>query len=207
MHKYGVENFFYEVLEDQIPIDELDKREQYYIEKYDSYKNGYNSTSGGDGRIVNKVEDVNSIICRLQNGDLIKDIAADYGVCTETITRTLRSHGIKTPSDIQGVRKIESLRSLPREEIKSLYQQGKSYDEISKALNVDYRNISRVIKEYGLGNRRVVIDYNALDLQAVLDEYEKDVVNGTVKRKDFEQKYGFNQHSIKHIKRCLNKEE
>jgi uncharacterized protein YerC len=204
MQKYGVENFYYEVLQDQIPVEELDNREQYYIEKYDSFKNGYNSTTGGDGRVINKIDDVSSIIDKLQNGELIKDIAAEFHVCEETICRSLRSYGIKNPSDIQGVRKVESLRSLPREKIKSMYLQGKSYTEIANELNVNQRSVSRVIKEYGIGNRKHLIDYDSLDLQKVLDEYENDVVNGTVKRKDFEKKYGFNKNSIKLIRKRLS---
>ena len=51
--KYGVDNFMYEVLEtiDANTSDELHKklneREVYWIAKYDSFKNGYNSTIGG----------------------------------------------------------------------------------------------------------------------------------------------------------------
>ncbi len=46
--KYGKEKFFVELIEENIPTkEELDKREIYWIKYYDSYKNGYNSTLGG----------------------------------------------------------------------------------------------------------------------------------------------------------------
>jgi group I intron endonuclease len=48
--KYGCDNFNVEEIH-KCPIDELDKWEQYYIEKYDSFKNGYNSTIGGSGAL------------------------------------------------------------------------------------------------------------------------------------------------------------
>lgn len=48
MYKYGVENFYYEILE-ECSIEQLDEREIYYIQKYDSYNNGYNMTLGGEG--------------------------------------------------------------------------------------------------------------------------------------------------------------
>lgn len=45
--KYGIENFKIELLE-RVPIDQKDKKEQFYIQKYDTYNNGYNLTIGGD---------------------------------------------------------------------------------------------------------------------------------------------------------------
>lgn len=46
MRKYGIENFNFEVIE-ECAIDELNQREIYWIDYYDSYRNGYNSTPGG----------------------------------------------------------------------------------------------------------------------------------------------------------------
>ena len=42
--KYGKENFYFEVLEKNISKKEIDEKEIYYINLYDSYYNGYNST-------------------------------------------------------------------------------------------------------------------------------------------------------------------
>lgn len=48
--KYGWDNFEHIILEKNIPTLEIaNMREQYWINFYDSYKNGYNSTIGGDG--------------------------------------------------------------------------------------------------------------------------------------------------------------
>lgn len=44
--KYGLENFKFEILEECSQI-ELNTREQYYINKYNTYFNGYNQTIGG----------------------------------------------------------------------------------------------------------------------------------------------------------------
>ena len=46
MAEYGVENFSYEVLE-VCKSSELNEREKFYIDFYDSCNNGYNSTKGG----------------------------------------------------------------------------------------------------------------------------------------------------------------
>ena len=53
--KYGIENFKYEIVIQIVESDKfklrkkLDELEIYYIEKYDSYNNGYNMTLGGSG--------------------------------------------------------------------------------------------------------------------------------------------------------------
>ena len=56
--KYGSDNFYYEILEECVPYDELDEKEIYYIEKFDSFKHGYNSTHGGDTKTIYKIEDI-----------------------------------------------------------------------------------------------------------------------------------------------------
>ena len=51
LKKYGESNFTLEILEDNIfDSEELDKKEQYYIEKYNTYYDGYNLTFGGQGK-------------------------------------------------------------------------------------------------------------------------------------------------------------
>ena len=48
MRKYGIENFNFEFLE-KCNLNELDEREKYYINYFDSYKHGINRTLGGEG--------------------------------------------------------------------------------------------------------------------------------------------------------------
>ena len=55
--KYGAENFSYEVLYETplLPCSQvkelLNEKEIYYINKYDTYNNGYNQTLGGKGTV------------------------------------------------------------------------------------------------------------------------------------------------------------
>ena len=51
IRSYGWENFKPEILAENIPIEELGDLEMYYIDLYDSYNNGYNSTKGGEGTL------------------------------------------------------------------------------------------------------------------------------------------------------------
>lgn len=46
--KYGIENFKKEYLDVAYSDEELDKKEIYYIEKYNTFKEGYNATKGGE---------------------------------------------------------------------------------------------------------------------------------------------------------------
>ena len=67
LRKYGLDNFIFDILE-ECEKEKLSEREQYWIEFYDSFKNGYNATPGGEygvsqpheknGRALLKLEDV-----------------------------------------------------------------------------------------------------------------------------------------------------
>lgn len=53
--KYGLNNFSFDIIE-EMTKDEYDKfsnnREQYWIQYYDSFENGYNETKGGEGGFI-----------------------------------------------------------------------------------------------------------------------------------------------------------
>ena len=50
MNKYGIENFFIEEIEEVENPDKLNEREVFWIEYFGTFKNGYNATSGGEGK-------------------------------------------------------------------------------------------------------------------------------------------------------------
>ena len=54
--KYGLDNFSFEILE-ECEQSLLNEKERFWISFYDSYKNGYNETEGGDGGPIMKGED------------------------------------------------------------------------------------------------------------------------------------------------------
>ena len=49
LRKHGFHNFNWEILESDIPDSEIVECEIYWIKKYDSYRNGYNMSGGGEG--------------------------------------------------------------------------------------------------------------------------------------------------------------
>ena len=74
LRKYGLENFQVEVLE--LTNEELDKKEIQHIQKYDSFKNGYNSTEGGQhwsDKIHSKETEEKRKITREKNQSLMSE--------------------------------------------------------------------------------------------------------------------------------------
>lgn len=51
IRKYGIENFEWVILENNIDSNDIAELEKYYIKKYNSYKKGYNLTEGGEGTL------------------------------------------------------------------------------------------------------------------------------------------------------------
>ena len=92
-NKYGFENFCCEEIE-EVPNHLLDEREKYWIEYYDSYFNGYNSTLGG--RATQLYEwDVDDIIERYLRLRSARKVAEEIGCDHNTIDRLLNQYGVK----------------------------------------------------------------------------------------------------------------
>ena len=90
MRKYGTSHFYIEEIE-QCSNDIINERECYWINFYDSYKNGYNATKGGEGKAY---ADVESIITLWEQGKNIKEIHDITGHDCETIKNHLNDYGI-----------------------------------------------------------------------------------------------------------------
>lgn len=70
---YGRQNFQFLILEKCL-AEELNEKEIFYVEKFDSYRNGYNQTLGGDGSLgYRHSEDVIEKMCQIQQ-ERFKDI-------------------------------------------------------------------------------------------------------------------------------------
>lgn len=94
LNKYGAENFSFTVLEE---TDNPSVREQYYIQLYNTYKNGYNETLGGDGAsylILPEDE-----ICNFYQTHTLKETCAEFGNDIKTIRQVLLKNNIPLHSD------------------------------------------------------------------------------------------------------------
>lgn len=85
---YGIDSFTIEVLE-EVEHTNLAEREQYWIQKLNTYKDGYNATLGGEGTILYNYEE---ILEKFLSGMLIKEIAQYFDCDPQTITKAIQTY-------------------------------------------------------------------------------------------------------------------
>jgi len=92
IRKYGEENFTIKEIE-TIEGDQetVDIAEIYWINKHNTYHNGYNSTLGGKGFCI---YDSEVIKIALEAGEKVKEITKKLGCCEETVRKIARKNGI-----------------------------------------------------------------------------------------------------------------
>lgn len=90
-HKYGIENFIISQLE-ECDDKELNDREIYWIKKLDTYKNGYNATTGGEGCCR---YDKEKIVEELYKTKCIKETAKNIGCSPTTVNQIKKSYNLQ----------------------------------------------------------------------------------------------------------------
>ena len=202
MTKYGVENFYYEIIEENIPVEKLDAKEIYYIDKYNSYvkNNGYNSTKGGDGRLINKIQDIEYVIIEIRKGRFISDIAKEIGVHPYTIVRCLRRYGIKKSSELRP-EYVErpDLQTVSRNKVDKLFQNGCNPEEIANELKVHIRTVNRILRKLGYKSERY--DYSSSETNLIISDY-----NLGLKQIDILSKYKISPYVYRKIIKIRQKE-
>lgn len=141
IRKYGISHFTPITIEDNIPENELNNREIYWINFYNSYKNGYNSTVGGEG---SKKYSEQEILNLWNKGYTCSDISNELGCTYMTASYTLSNLGIDTEQKKQRSAKIrEQKNSIPIEQ----------YDFDGNFIK--HFNSSKEIKEAGFDRNEV----------------------------------------------------
>lgn len=93
IHKYGIENFIFEVIESNIDANQLNAKEQYYIKLYDTFNYGYNLTLGGDGCTQYSHSQIKDYFLLNKN---IEQTAKHFQCSTATVRRVLKEYNIYT---------------------------------------------------------------------------------------------------------------
>lgn len=92
MNKYGVEHFHVEELEKVEDISTLEEREIYWIEQKRSFKNGYNATTGGEGRPYIDYDKVIAMYKELQSA---VEVAQHMNIHADSVLKILKTSGIE----------------------------------------------------------------------------------------------------------------
>ena len=151
-NKYGLDNFSFEIVE-ECSIEELNDKEKFYIEYFQSYINGYNMTKGGEGtpggvvKITEKdlIEIYNLLINSKQTQ---REIAKLYEVGEDTISeinqgKTRVLSGYDFPLRKKESKELIIKHKIPsREElIKDIYNS--SFASVAKKYGVSHTTIRR----------------------------------------------------------------
>lgn len=188
MNKYGTENFYIELLEDNIPLEELDKKEIFYIEKFNSFKNGYNSTYGGDGRIINIVNNENYLLKKAKEGFSAIKLAKEFNCHKATIYRTLHKLGFY-------------YNEKPNiNEVKKLVSEGKTNKEIAKILNSKEWTIRRMLRKFNIRRRNIYITKRKyFDYKSLIADYMNNM-----RIDEICKKYKINSKTLYRVKKEFN---
>ena len=157
MRSYGVENFYMEILEDGIPTSQLSDREIYYINKYNSYYEGYNSTLGGEtgapGTPVYQYDLQGNFIRGYLNAN---DAERSTGCLHQNILKTCKSVFSQTGGFYWSFQKKEKI-NIPQntkykpvgklDENNNLVKQYRSIKELAEELKIPATNVSRAIRK------------------------------------------------------------
>ena len=100
MNKYGYDKFHIELIE-ECDIQDLSIREIYWIEYFNTYKDGYNATRGGDGM---QLYDYNLIVDLYYQGLTAKEIKELLNCDSYVVTLALRSANIDSRANFAGRR-------------------------------------------------------------------------------------------------------
>lgn len=148
IRKYGKNNFRIDLVEN-CDISQLDEREIYWINYYDSYNNGYNCTLGGQKTArkqykLSEKEESQVLNLRRQRYTL-KQIAELFNVDKTTISNICKRHNVK----IESVRNLSNRIDL--EKFKYLIEDKKmKCMDIAKILGISRSSVINYAKSHNL---------------------------------------------------------
>jgi len=146
--KYGKSSFCLEILESDIPKDQLDEKELFYIKKYRSQTpNGYNIAAGGASTFtqpkLNKLQEQQAI-AMYKAGVSMKNIGKVFGRDKKAIKGVLvRNNIMSRPTKTKYL-------GITKECLVELIDSGMNAAQIARHYSVVPSNISYYIKKFNL---------------------------------------------------------
>ena len=146
VQKYGIDCFSFKILE-EIENEMLDEREIYYINMFDSFYNGYNNTSGGDGNkgCKRKRKFEKEVVDLYKEIKSTEKIARILKISRITVRTILKEKGLfeKLPKSSFDYKKKQVLQFTVDN---ILIQEFKSIADACKSLGLSNKNISEISK-------------------------------------------------------------
>ena len=145
IRKYGKNNFSVTILKDNIPKEELNQYEEYYIQLYNTYFNGYNSSFGGEGG--GQKYNYDDFYQLWQEGKTITEISKINKCPLNTVHRILKACGVSEEQMknrfVEGIRMFDEQQ---RNNLKQAYERGASISQLSKQYDASYTAIRNALK-------------------------------------------------------------
>jgi group I intron endonuclease len=169
LKKYGIDNFNYEIIMKDVKTkDDANKFEIYYIDLFDSYKNGYNMTQGGGNRSEFRHTDESKL--KLRESHLGKKLSKSQ---KENISKSLmgvpksETHRINVIKSITGLKRNETVKQLL-----SKLKIGKQIaDKNPSAIKVNIYDADGVLRFICNGNFETICKINNLPIIALRKSY------------------------------------
>ena len=137
MRKYGESNFFVEQIEECADA-KLSEREKYWIQKYNTYKNGYNATLGGDGKIYLNYEEVVNLYRETHN---IAEVSRKIGCSKDSVSNILKARDINIVPNGEVTTKKLSKKVVQYDKNGNYIKTFSSYTEAENAMGNTQRHI------------------------------------------------------------------
>lgn len=180
IHKYGINNFTVEILE-ICNIEDLNSKEIFYIGKYDTFKNGYNLTIGGDGNRRLLLDDSYNEIKELYlSGFSSNKIATLYKIDKATVVKILKSLDVKIRNNKLDINNQEF------QELVKDYKTGHSLKSLSKRYNCSAVALKDFLIRKGVDLR---IKYDILKDKDAQLALINDYLDGILKYSEIVSKY------------------
>lgn len=138
MNKYGVDKFHIDIIEQ---TGNLDEREIYWIKYYNTYKNGYNATLGGDGKTKFNYNEVVELYKKFQN---VREVARQLNADRTSIEDILHAMEVEVlPGNIViGKKKSKAILQIDKN-TNQILNEFSNAREASEKLGICFSGISK----------------------------------------------------------------
>lgn len=141
--KYGIDSFSFEIIE-EVKEELLDEREKYYIKKFNTYKQGYNATLGGEGGVTHTLpkEEIEKILTLWKQKCTISQISKITGHSFFAIQNHIKKTGITNEQYKKQIKlnKNKALKNIKLCKRQNLKKENKFTKEQEKIIFEDFNN-------------------------------------------------------------------